>query len=101
MLTRETVTFRDADGWSWEFDLTFMLSNYRCIWGRGCPDIRLERTARGCCVEGVEIYRGDVARGLFFSGRLSTSQIIALPAAMIALLMLVRLGRSSTARTSP
>lgn len=58
MLTRETVTFRDANGWSWEFDLTFMLSNYRCIWGRGCPDTRLQHTARGCCVEGVEIYQG-------------------------------------------
>jgi hypothetical protein len=59
MLTRETVTFRDADGWSWEFDLAFMVSNYRCMWGRGCPDTRLERSARGCCVDGVEIYRGD------------------------------------------
>ena len=29
MLARETVMFRDPDGWSWEFDLTFMLSNYR------------------------------------------------------------------------
>ena len=59
MLTRETVTFQDGDGWNWEFDLTFMLSNYRCIWGRGCPDTRLQRSARGCCVEGVEIYQGD------------------------------------------
>jgi hypothetical protein len=58
MLTGETVTFRDADGWSWEFDLTFMLSNYQCIWGRGCPDTRLEHSARGCCADGVEIYRG-------------------------------------------
>jgi hypothetical protein len=58
MLTRETVTFRDGDGWSWEFDLTFMLSNYQCIWGRGCPDTGLQHTARGCCVDGVEIYRG-------------------------------------------
>jgi hypothetical protein len=58
MLTREAVTFRDGDGWSWEFDLTFMLSNYQCIWGRGCPDTRLQHTARGCCVDGVEIYRG-------------------------------------------
>jgi hypothetical protein len=58
MLTRETVTFRDGDGWSWEFDLTFMLSNYQCIWGRGCPDVLLQHTARGCCVEGVEIYTG-------------------------------------------
>ena len=63
MLTRETVTFRDSDGWSWEFDLTFMLSHYQCIWGQGCPDIRHEHTLRGCCVEGVEIYqgRGDAA----------------------------------------
>jgi hypothetical protein len=59
MLTRETVTFRDGDGWSWEFDLTFMLSNYQCIWGRGCPDTRGEHTERGCCVEGVEIYQGE------------------------------------------
>jgi hypothetical protein len=58
MLTRETATFRDATGWSWEFDLTFMLSNYQCIWGCGCPDTRLERTARGCCADGVEIYQG-------------------------------------------
>lgn len=58
MLTRETVTFRDGDGWNWEFDLTFLLSNYRCIWGRGCPDTSREHTARGCCIEGVEIYQG-------------------------------------------
>ncbi len=59
MLARETMTFRDGNGWSWEFDLTFMLSNYRCIWGRGCPDTRLRRSARGCCVDGVEIYQAD------------------------------------------
>jgi hypothetical protein len=59
MLTRETVTFRDGGGWSWEFDLTFLLSNYRCIWGRGCPDTSLQHTARGCCVDGVEIYQGE------------------------------------------
>ncbi len=59
MLTRETVTFRDRGGWSWEFDLTFMLSNYHCIWGCGCPDTKLEYTARGCCADGVEIYQGD------------------------------------------
>jgi len=59
MLTRETVTFRDGDGWSWEFDLTFILSNYRCIWGRGCPDTRLQHSARGCCADGVEIYQGN------------------------------------------
>jgi hypothetical protein len=59
VLTRETVTFRDSDGWNWEFDLTFMLSNYRCLWGVGCPDTRLLGSARGCCIEGVEIYQGE------------------------------------------
>jgi hypothetical protein len=59
MLTRETVTFRYGDGWNWEFDVTFMLSNFGCIWGRGCPDTRGQHTARGCCVEGVEVYQGD------------------------------------------
>jgi hypothetical protein len=59
MLTRETATFTDSGGWNWEFDLTFLLSGYECIWGRGCPDTRAEHTARGCCVEGVEIYQGD------------------------------------------
>ena len=55
MLTRETVTFRDACGWRCEFDLTFMLANYRCIGGGGCPANKLQHSARSCCVEGVEI----------------------------------------------
>ena len=58
MLTRGTVTFGDGNGWSREFDLALMLSNYRCIWGCGCTDSRLHGTARGCCVDGVGIYRG-------------------------------------------
>jgi phosphatidylglycerol---prolipoprotein diacylglyceryl transferase len=41
----------------------------------------------------VECFRGDSARGLFFGGRVSTSQIIALPAAILALVMLRRLAR--------
>ena len=48
----------------------------------------------------VEIFRGDTARGLFFAGKLSTSQIAAVPAAVIAVFMLVRLGRSATERRS-
>jgi len=58
MVAHETATFTDSDGWRWEFDLAFMLSHYGCIWGCGCPDIRGQGTARGCCVLGVEIYRG-------------------------------------------
>jgi hypothetical protein len=56
---RGTVTFTDRDGWNWKFDLSFMLSNYQCIWGRGCPDTSNGGTARGCCVEGVEVYAGE------------------------------------------
>ena len=48
----------------------------------------------------VEAYRGDVARGLFFGGRVSTSQIIAVPAALVAMAMLVYLPRRA-ARRSP
>ncbi len=59
MLTGETVTFKDADGHSWEFDLTFMLSNYHCIWRNGCPDVMKEGTDRGCCIDGVAIYDGE------------------------------------------
>jgi hypothetical protein len=58
MAQHDTAIFTDSDGWSWEFDLAFMLSHYGCIWGCGCPDITGQGTARGCCVLGVEIYRG-------------------------------------------
>jgi phosphatidylglycerol:prolipoprotein diacylglycerol transferase len=46
----------------------------------------------------VEFYRGDAVRGLYFGGRLSTSQIIAVPAAFLAIGMLVRLRRSAAGR---
>ncbi len=39
----------------------------------------------------------DAARGVFFGGALSTSQLIAVPAALLAVLMLLRLGRSAGA----
>ena len=45
----------------------------------------------------VEIFRGDEARGVFFGGTVSTAQIIAVPAALVALLMLYRLGRARSA----
>lgn len=41
----------------------------------------------------VEIWRGDVARGVYFGGQLSTSQIISIPIAILATAMLVILGR--------
>jgi phosphatidylglycerol:prolipoprotein diacylglycerol transferase len=41
----------------------------------------------------VEYWRGDLARGVFFSGSLSTSQIISIPIAIVSAVMLWRLGR--------
>ncbi|HKQ96574.1 MAG TPA: prolipoprotein diacylglyceryl transferase, partial [Candidatus Polarisedimenticolia bacterium] len=45
----------------------------------------------------VEIWRGDVARGVFAGGHLSTSQIISIPIALLAAVMLVVLGRRAAA----
>ncbi|MEZ5168876.1 MAG: hypothetical protein R2695_21215 [Acidimicrobiales bacterium] len=35
----EWVSFRDGDGNTWQFDVTFLTSNYTCIYGRGCPGV--------------------------------------------------------------
>jgi len=48
----------------------------------------------------VEMFRGDTARGLFFGGMLSTSQLIALPAIVLAAIMLFVLARRGKERTS-
>ncbi len=41
----------------------------------------------------VELFRGDAARGVFFSDRISTSQLIAVSSALVALVMLFILSR--------
>jgi phosphatidylglycerol:prolipoprotein diacylglycerol transferase len=43
----------------------------------------------------VEVWRGDVVRGMFFDGRVSTSQLLSVPAAIAAIVMLRRLGRNA------
>jgi phosphatidylglycerol:prolipoprotein diacylglycerol transferase len=43
----------------------------------------------------IEAYRGDTVRGLFFGDRVSTSQMIAIPAALAAVASLVVLARRS------
>lgn len=48
----------------------------------------------------VEMFRGDTARGLFFGGALSTSQLIALPAMVLAVIMLVVLARRAAGSSS-
>ncbi len=45
----------------------------------------------------VEVFRGDSARGVFLGGSISTSQLIAIPTALLAAFMLYRLGRRGAA----
>lgn len=54
--TREWVSFDDADGDTWLFDITFLNSNYGCIYGRGCPGVFTELAPEyehGCCTYGA------------------------------------------------
>jgi len=49
----------------------------------------------------VEHWRGDLARGVFFDGRLSTSQIISIPIVVLSAVMLWWLGRRDAAAPAP
>lgn len=52
----EWMSFDDPEGGTWNFDLSFLTSNWTCIWGRGCPGI-LDDPApeleQGCCSYGA------------------------------------------------
>ena len=51
---------------TWLLDLTFLTSNWRCIFGCGCQGVRVERApelAEGCCAYGAHFSSAeDVAR---------------------------------------
>jgi hypothetical protein len=52
----EWASFEDPEGHTWLFDLTFMTSNWTCIWGRGCPgvlDDPAPELEQGCCSYGA------------------------------------------------
>lgn len=58
----EWITFRDDDGATWQFDVTFLTSNYGCIYGRGCPGVFTEPAPEyehGCCTYGAHFVDGD------------------------------------------
>jgi hypothetical protein len=49
----------------WRFDRAFLLSNWTCIWGRGCQGILpepAEQLGQGCCSEGAHLDGEDEAR---------------------------------------
>lgn len=52
----EWFSFDDADGSTWQFDITFLASNYSCIYGCGCPGVLTEQAPEyehGCCTYGA------------------------------------------------
>jgi hypothetical protein len=59
----EWVSFEDRDEHrTWVFDVTFLRSNYMCIYGCGCQGIAAERAPellRGCCSYGAHFVDDD------------------------------------------
>ena len=54
-----------VDGTRWRVDMSFMSSNWRCIWGDGCEGILDHRAAelnQGCCSVGAHLIDEDEAR---------------------------------------
>jgi hypothetical protein len=54
---REWISFEDPDEHrTWLFDVSFLTSNWSCIFGAGCPGIEPEpapEKALGCCIHGA------------------------------------------------
>lgn len=59
----EWVSFEDPDDdRTWMFDATFLMSNWRCIFGSGCQGVHLEATPElqeGCCSFGAHFIDDD------------------------------------------
>src|SRR6202011_2755196 len=55
----------DAGDTVWRFDTSFLMSNWTCIWGRGCLGILPEpapHLGHGCCSLGADLDDEDEAR---------------------------------------
>ncbi|MEL7155151.1 MAG: hypothetical protein AAFN30_00975 [Actinomycetota bacterium] len=62
---RQWLELTDADGATWLFDVDFLLSDYRCIYGEGCRSIEPEPDPTetiGCCSHGAHFIDGDDRR---------------------------------------
>ncbi|MGI9604299.1 MAG: hypothetical protein ACR2QE_20640 [Acidimicrobiales bacterium] len=52
------LSFDDDDGQTWMFDLSFLTSNWTCVWDRGCPGVGDEpapELEQGCCSHGAHL----------------------------------------------
>lgn len=75
----EWVSFDDPDeARTWVFDLTFLASNWTCIFGRGCQGVLTAPTPellQGCCSYGAHFTDGDDrARVERYARRLTATQ---------------------------
>jgi hypothetical protein len=75
----EWVSFEDPDEQrTWVFDLTFLLSNWTCIYGRGCQGVLTgpaPELEHGCCSYGAHFVDDeDLATTLSFADRLTDEQ---------------------------
>lgn len=63
MLEREWVSIRDPENrrLRYTFDVSFLLSSYRCIYGQGCQGVHPgeQDPAIGCCVHGAYVNEDD------------------------------------------
>ncbi|MEM9130776.1 MAG: hypothetical protein AAF962_04275 [Actinomycetota bacterium] len=62
---RQWLELIDADGATWLFDVAFLLSDYRCIYGEGCRSIEPEPDPTetiGCCSHGAHFIDKDDRR---------------------------------------
>lgn len=63
---REWLSFEDpTEHRTWLFDVTFLTSDWRCIYGEGCPGIEEEpapEAALGCCSHGAYLSDEDDLR---------------------------------------
>jgi hypothetical protein len=64
----ELISFEDPDEQrTWEFDATFLRSNYKCIYGEGCQGVLEEPTPelqQGCCSYGAHFVDDDDVQGV-------------------------------------
>ncbi len=75
----EMVSFDDPnEARTWVFDVTFLVSNYSCIFGNGCKGVYAEdatELSQGCCTHGAHIVdKADREKLVTFAGRLTDEQ---------------------------
>lgn len=75
--THEWVSFTDAAGDDWLFDVTFLASNWTCIYGDGCLgvlEVPAPEDEQGCCSYGAHLAdEADLDRVRTFVDRLDAS----------------------------